>query len=185
MTSAPTTRSAPQSAPSDNQHIRLRLKPRGPVTGFVDGGWWPRSRDLPAELPALLAVLAVRLGPVESVSYNLDAWRPAPRNITLDGRAVRLAGYRSQHPATIDVLSAGHHVTLLVVPPEATPEAAHGSLTTAGRRANTDRIDALLIAGDADSADDAEEVAQQRWDLDGGPVRMRPGGSRLVRAPNS
>jgi len=181
MTSASTTRSAPQSAPSDNQHLRLRLKPRAPATGFVDGGWWPRSRDLPAELPALLAVLAVRLGPVESVSYNLDAWGPTPRKLTLDGRLVRLAGYRSQHPATIDVLSEGHRVTLLVVPPEATPEAAHGSLMAAGRRANTDRIDALLLAGNADSADDADEVAQQRWDLDGGPVRVHSSGRRRVR----
>ena len=57
MTSASTTtRSALHSAPSDHEHLRLRLKPRGPVTGFVDGGWWPRSRDLAAELPALLAV---------------------------------------------------------------------------------------------------------------------------------
>jgi hypothetical protein len=182
MTSASITRSAPQSAPSDNEHLRLRLKPRGSVTGFVDGGWWPRSRDLPAELPALLAVLAVRLGPVESVSYNLDAWGPTPRKITLDGRLVRLAGYRSQHPATIDVLGAGHRVTLLVVPPEATPAAAHGSLMAAGRRANTDQIDALLLAGDAESADDADEVAQQRWDLDGGSLRLRSSGSPLVRA---
>jgi uncharacterized protein DUF5994 len=163
----------------DHQNLRLRLKPRAPVSGFVDGGWWPRSRDLPAELPALLAVLAVRLGPVESVSYNLDAWEPAPRRITVDGRVVRLAGYRSQHPATIDVLSAGHRVTLLVVPPEATQEAAHGTLMAAGHRDNADRVDALLLAGSVDASDD---VAQQRWDLDGGPVRMRAAGSRPVRA---
>jgi hypothetical protein len=182
MTSAPTTRSAPQSAPSDSQKPRLRLKPRGPVTGFVDGAWWPRSRDLPAELPALLAVLAVRLGPVESVSYNLDDWGPTPRKITLDGRIVRLAGYRSQHPATIDVLAANHRITLLVVPPEATPEVAHGALMAAGRRANADRVEALLLAGDADDADD---LAQLQWDLDGGPVRMRSIGSRPVRIPDA
>ena len=163
----------------DHQNLRLRLKPRAPVSGFVDGGWWPRSRDLPAELPALLAVLAVRLGPVESVSYNLDAWGPAPRKITVDGRIVRLAGYRSQHPATIDVLSAGHRVTLVVVPPEATPEAAHGTLMAAGHRGNADRVDALLQTGSVDSTD---EVAQQRWDLDGAPVRMHAVGSRPVRA---
>jgi hypothetical protein len=144
MTSASITRSA---LPIDDHQHRLRLKPRGPVTGFVDGGWWPRSRDLPAELPALLAVLAVRLGPVESVSYNLDAWGPMPRKITLDGRLVRLAGYRSQHPATIEVLSAAHRLTLLVVPPEATPQAAHDALTAAGHRANADPIEALLLTG--------------------------------------
>jgi hypothetical protein len=144
MTSASITRS---TLPIDDHQHRLRLKPRGPVTGFVDGGWWPRSRDLPAELPALLAVLAVRLGPVESVSYNLDAWGPMPRKITFDGRLVRLAGYRSQPPATIEVFSAAHRLTLLVVPPEATPQAAHGALMAAGHRANADRIEALLLAG--------------------------------------
>ncbi|GAA5137850.1 DUF5994 family protein [Pseudonocardia adelaidensis] len=158
MTSPAITRSAPPGA-SDSHHLRLRLKPRAPVTGFVDGGWWPRSRDLPVELPALLAVLAVRMGPVESVSYNLDAWGPSPRRVTLDGRRVRLSGYRSQHPATIDVLSAGHQLTLLVVPPEATPQAAHDALLAAGRRANNDRIDALLHAtGSARPRSDGDQA---------------------------
>jgi hypothetical protein len=143
MTSASTTRSSPSM---DDQHLRLRLKPRGPVTGFVDGGWWPRSRDLPAELPGLLAVLAIRMGTVESVSYNLDAWAPTPRRITLDGRLVRLSGYRSQHPDTIDVISAAHRVTLLVVAPDATPEVAHDALMAAGHRGNADPVDALLLA---------------------------------------
>ena len=179
MTSAATTRSAPQSAPDDSQHLRLRLKPRGPVTGFVDGGWWPRSRDLPAEVPALLDMLADRLGPVERVSYNLDAWGPTPpRKITIDGRLVRLAGYRSQHPAIVDVLSAEHRITLLVVPPEATAQAAHDTLMAAGRRANADPVEALLLA----SAGDVEE---KRGDLDGGAVHMRLNGSRPGRTPDA
>ena len=44
---------------------RLRLKPKAPQTGYVDGAWWPRSDDLTTELPDLLAVLSVRLGPIE------------------------------------------------------------------------------------------------------------------------
>ena len=31
--------------------LRLRLKPKAPRTGYVDGAWWPRSHDLAAELP--------------------------------------------------------------------------------------------------------------------------------------
>lgn len=30
---------------------RLRLKPKAPTTGYVDGAWWPHSADLPTELP--------------------------------------------------------------------------------------------------------------------------------------
>jgi hypothetical protein len=144
MTSAPTTSTAmPES--DDHQCLRLRLKARTPVTGRVDGGWWPRSRDLPAEVPGLLAVLTTRLGSVENVSYNLDEWAPAPRKIVLDGRLVRLAGYRSQHPGTVDVLDARHRVTLLVVPPETAAPAAQAMLTAAGRDGSTDEVEALLL----------------------------------------
>ncbi|WP_433272542.1 DUF5994 family protein [Actinosynnema sp. CS-041913] len=30
---------------------RLRLRPKTPTTGHVNGAWWPRSQDLVAELP--------------------------------------------------------------------------------------------------------------------------------------
>jgi len=49
---------------------RLRLKPKAPLTGFVDGAWWPPSEDLTAELPDLLSVLSVRLGPISRLTYN-------------------------------------------------------------------------------------------------------------------
>lgn len=182
MTSVSTTRIAPRSDPSDSRRPRLRLKPRGPVTGFVDGGWWPRSRDLAAELPELLAVLGVRLGPVETVTYNLDEWGSTPRRVTLDGQRVRLSGYRSQRPATIHAIAARYRVVLLVVPPEAAPAAAHGALLAAGRRANADPVEVLLLADVGDSANDADELAQLRWDLDGGPVHMPSTGSRPVHA---
>jgi hypothetical protein len=38
-----------------------RLKPEAPTTGHVDGAWWIAGAV--TELPALLAVLPVRLGP--------------------------------------------------------------------------------------------------------------------------
>ena len=50
-----------RARPIEDPRVRLRLKPKAPTTGWVDGGWWPRSRDLAAELPGLLSVLAVRL----------------------------------------------------------------------------------------------------------------------------
>lgn len=50
--------------------LRLRTKPKAPTTGYVDGAWWPRSRDLAVELPALLAVPVVRLGQVQRVDLD-------------------------------------------------------------------------------------------------------------------
>lgn len=127
------------------QTLRLKLKPKAPTTGCVDGAWWPRSRDLSAELPALLAVLAVRLGPVSRVSYNLTTWDAAPRRLTVDGQPVRLSGFHSQHPHTVDLIGRDQQrITLLVVPPETNRETAHQFLMRAARRDNTDPINDLL-----------------------------------------
>ena len=125
--------------------LRLRLKPKAPTSGYVDGAWWPRSRDLSAELPALLAVLAIRLGRIERVIYNLTGWRPAERRLMFEERAVRLEGFRSQHPDTVTVTGQERHrLTLLVVPPEADPAAAHRALMAAAQRGNADRTEVLL-----------------------------------------
>ncbi len=115
----------------------------------------------------MLAGLVDRLGRVERLSYNLTAWGPTPRKITIGGAVVRLAGYRTQHPDTVDVLGARQRLTLLVVPPEASPRAAHRALSTAAHPGNTDGIEELLTAHaptpQAARTDDGEtEVAQQR-----------------------
>jgi hypothetical protein len=116
--------------------LRLKLKPKAPAAGFVDGAWWPQSRDLAAELPALLAVLSIRLGRIERVGYHLTDWVSPPRRINLAAGVVRLAGYRSQRANTIDVLAEHQHLTLLVVPPETSAQPAHRALTVAGQRGN-------------------------------------------------
>ena len=139
--------SATRTSQSTTALHRLSMKPDAPTTGFVDGAWWPASRDLAAELPALAAELATGLGRVESVSYNINAWDAAPRKITVDGAAVRLAGYRTQDHDTVDVISDRRRLTLLVVPPETEPQAAQDALNAASRIGNTDGVEALLHAG--------------------------------------
>jgi hypothetical protein len=149
MTSGPRLRIVTSPATLVNepprQPLRLRLKPKAPTTGYVDGAWWPRSRDLSAELPALLAVLAVRLGPIHRVSYNFSAWDDAPLRIHVDGQLVRLGGFHSQHTQTVDVLGLNRPcLTLLVVPPDTSRSTAHDVLMRAARRGNADRINELL-----------------------------------------
>ena len=181
MTSAPTISGlsdvALRARPVDDvrEPLRLRLKPKGSTTGWVDGGWWPRSRDLGAELPGLLAVLAVRLDRIERVSYHLGDWDPALRKISCGGRVVRLEGYRAQHANTIDVLAARQRITLLVVPPGTSVQTAHAALMAAGHRGNTTDVETLLrsrpLAPPAlRRANRETESAQQRWELDGGLV---------------
>jgi hypothetical protein len=141
------TPTASMATEPPRQTLRLKLKPKAPATGYVDGAWWPRSRDLSTELPALLAVLAIRLGGVQRVSYNLGTWDAAPRRLDIEGRQLPLGGFHAQHPHTVDVIGAnGARLTLLVLPPGTDPVAAHRTLITASRRDNVDSIDRLLTA---------------------------------------
>ncbi|WP_410567278.1 DUF5994 family protein [Amycolatopsis sp. cmx-4-61] len=118
---------------------RLRLKPTGPTIGRVDGAWWPRTRDLSAELPSLLVAVAARLGRIDRVTYHLGEWPASPRRLSLDDGVVRLEGFRSQHPGTLTVIGWDRlRLTLLVVPPETGPDAAQRALTAAADRDSAD-----------------------------------------------
>jgi hypothetical protein len=127
---------------------RLRLKPKAPRSGYVDGAWWPRSDDLAAELPDLLAVLSVRLGRIDRVLYNLNEWATASAKLATGGRAVRLDGYRRQPIHTVEVLGLNRNkIVLLVVAPNADPDEAHATLMAAAAPSNDSTVDSLLMVG--------------------------------------
>lgn len=131
--------------PAPNETPRLRLKPKAPTTGQVDGAWWPHSCDLVAEVPDLLAVLSVRLGPIVTVMYNLSEWATAPAKFRLDDRLVRLAGYRRQPSRTVEVLGmSGDRLALLVIPPQTDPESAHDAMMLAASPNDSTSVDELL-----------------------------------------
>jgi Family of unknown function (DUF5994) len=135
---------------------RLRLKPKAPLSGYVDGAWWPHSDDLAAELPDLLAVLSVRLGPIDRVIYSLNEWAKAPKKLATDGRTVRLDGYRLQPVNTVEVLGLNcKKVVLLVVSPQAGPDQAHAIMMTAAGPNNALTVDSLLTV----NAEELEDPA--------------------------
>jgi uncharacterized protein DUF5994 len=124
---------------------RLRLKPKAPPTGYVDGAWWPHTDDLPTELPDLLAVLSVRLGPIDRVRYNLTEWKKPPAKLQTGGQAVRLAGYRRQPVHTIEVLGINRNkIVLLVVPAHTDPDFAHATMMAAAAPNNSSTTGRLL-----------------------------------------
>ena len=124
---------------------RLRLKPKAPQSGYVDGAWWPHSEELEAELPDLLSVLSVRLGPIDRVIYSLNEWAKAPRKLATDGRTVRLDGYRLQPVNTVEVLGLNcKKIVLLVVSPQADPDQAHAIMMTAAGPNNALTVNSLL-----------------------------------------
>lgn len=160
MTSVPHLRIAPSATTATEQPRypqRLRLRPEAPTPGQVDGAWWPRSRDLAAELPALLAALAVRLGDILRVNYNLTEWNSAPRRVVGGGRQIRLDGFISRPAHTVDLVAAERHrLTLLLVPSNTDPAAARQIMTrTAGRDNIATDLTRLALAG---------------WETDGGRI---------------
>ncbi len=155
---------------------RLRLKAKAPQSGHVDGAWWPRTDDLLAELPDLLAVLAVRLGPIERVLFNLGEWRTAPAKVAMGGRAVRLDGYRHQPSHTVEVI--GHsrrRILLLLVPPSTDPESAHTAMMAAAAVRDSSTVEALLTSRAPTRAVPVPNrgAEQDRWESEGG-ARCRP-----------
>jgi hypothetical protein len=98
----------------------VRISFRQPVTeaGFVDAGWRRRSRALTVELPPLLDVLWTACRDVTRVSYNVASGEPAPRRLQVEGRLVRLGGFRGQDPLLLTVFdrSGREHLDVLVIP---------------------------------------------------------------------
>jgi len=160
------TLSAPGRRPTPAQRRpRLRLKPKAPQTGQVDGAWWPWSGTLSAELPGLLSVLSVRLGGIQRVRYNLGEWATAPAKLFTNGRTVRLDGYERQPVNTLEVLGADRsRIVLLVVPPRTNPDQAHETMMSAAAPDDDSSVDALLmISSDERETRTRRADAEEQW----------------------
>ncbi|WP_078277688.1 DUF5994 family protein [Mycobacteroides franklinii] len=125
--------------------VRLRLKPDGDWSGYVDGAWWPHSRDIAQELPTVLDAAASRLGTVKRVIYRIQEWDAAPRQLRYGDRMVSLDGYRYQRADTVYISDLDRRqLVLLVIPPMTDPHVAHDAMTKAATPGSTSAPTALL-----------------------------------------
>lgn len=165
---------------SPNRTPRLRLKPKAPQTGYVDGAWWPMSDDLAAELPDLLAVLSVRLGPIDRVIYHLGEWATAVRKFATGGRTVRLDGFGYQPVNTVEVLGLNRNrIVLLVVPPHTDPDDAHATMMAAAGPSNAATVDGLLRTGLLDREPARRQLPHER----SGNQKGEPSAQRASSTP--
>ncbi|MDJ1131527.1 DUF5994 family protein [Streptomyces iconiensis] len=121
MTTVTTDRTLKIHEPFRPPPVRLSLRPEGSVAGLLDGAWWPYSRDLLRELPALTALLEPLWGRTTRITVDPALWPVVPRKVPVAGHAVSVAWFRAeQDPHKLVLLSfpVGRH-NLLVVPPEA------------------------------------------------------------------
>jgi hypothetical protein len=116
---------------------RVSFDPALHRRGAVDGGWWPHSRNAPAELPGLIVALDSRPGVrVQRLSVHRDDWDEIPHRLTADGHVVRVDWFTVIPRHTVSVTTAGKGtIELLVVP----PGTAEGTAVTAMNMAVTGR----------------------------------------------
>jgi Family of unknown function (DUF5994) len=117
---------------------RVSFDPALSRHGAVDGGWWPHSRNAPAELPGLIAALDSRPGVrVQRLSVHRDDWDEIPLRLTADGgQVIRVDWFTTIPRHTVSVTTAGKGTIEVLVVPPGTPE---GTAQTAMNMAATDR----------------------------------------------
>ncbi|WP_405566992.1 DUF5994 family protein [Streptomyces sp. NBC_01167] len=124
----------------------LRLETTRSREGLLDGAWWPRTRDIKTELPALISTLTEYLGPITRVGVDASAWNGLPTRLVIDDQVVHL----DSDPVGDDtiLITRGHndHFALLVVPPDATADTAREAMARAVRADNITEAAQLLIA---------------------------------------
>jgi hypothetical protein len=150
---------------------RLLLAPVRAGQTVLDGGWWPRSWNPVAELPALILALDDRFGPIRQMLLNSGAWDCRFRRLAVGARVVRMGWFTSLDPALlIATTDRGDQIDLLVVPPATTAATARSAMARAADPADTTRAPGIIAAMPATPtpAPDDDVVPASVWDNEGG-----------------
>lgn len=165
----------PYSAPS----VRIALRAEGTPAGLLDGAWWPHSRNLLRELPALTEVLDPLRGRITRISVNPTHWPALPRKVPVTGHEVKVGWFKAeQDPHKVVLLSYRlGRWDLLVIPPGASAATA-GRLMAAATGTGLPLTASALVAADDASRGVVHELRAQeeKWESEGGfaPVTGAP-----------
>ncbi|MEU3346227.1 DUF5994 family protein [Streptomyces sp. NPDC006700] len=160
----------PVAAPA----VRVALKTDGISRGLLDGAWWPRSRDLMTELPALTDVLDSLWGRITHVAVNPRYWPVIPHEVPVRGHIVKVGWFTPEiDPHKLLLLSYGTgRWDLLVVPPETGAASAARLMALASDQDSPPLTASALIAADkarhARSATDRPLDPDEAWEYEGG-----------------
>ncbi|QYX78599.1 DUF5994 family protein [Streptomyces akebiae] len=125
--------------------VVVRLETTHDRQGVLDGVWWPRSRDIAAELPSLISALTEHLGPVTRVGLDREAWEGLPTRMTIDDRVIHIDSFPVGDDTILVTRGEQDLFSLLVVPPDATPDAARAAMAEAVRAGSGRRAEQILI----------------------------------------
>ncbi|MEU2496398.1 DUF5994 family protein [Streptomyces sp. NPDC007883] len=125
----------------------LRLETTHARQGILDGAWWPRSRDIGAELPSLIAALTEHLGPVDRVGLDSSAWEDLPTRLVIDDRVVHIESFPVGDDTVLITRGDRDHFSLLVIPPDTAPDAARAAMARAVGSGNATAEQILIDTG--------------------------------------
>lgn len=133
-------------AAAGGQQARVRFREPVSTDGFVDAAWWPRSRDLEAEIGPLLETLWAAGRDVDRVAFNTGYWDAAQRRIVVDGHRVRLGSFAQQDRLMVELTDAWRtdHVDVLVIDPDTRADVADRILANVSVAGNNDRPAEIL-----------------------------------------
>ncbi|MGI5427290.1 DUF5994 family protein [Streptomyces sp. CA-179760] len=123
----------------------VRLETTHDRQGVLDGAWWPRSRDIAAELPGLISALTEHLGPITRVGLDAGAWEGLPTRMTIDDRVVHIDSFAAADDTVLITRGEQDLFSLLVVPSHATPDAARAAMAEAVRAGSETRAERILL----------------------------------------
>ncbi len=128
----------------------LRLETTRLREGILDGAWWPRSRDIGAELPSLIMALTEHLGPITRVGLDASAWEALPTRLVIDDRVVRIDAFPVGDDTVLVTRGTQDHFSLLVIPPHTDPDAARAAMARAVEAGNVSEAKQILVDTGAD-----------------------------------
>jgi hypothetical protein len=150
----------------------------------LDGGWWPHSRDLAAELAELVGGLPTEAGRAVRAVYSPPDWDTPPRRVPLARGYLKVGSFPRDDSHVLDLrMLDGTTLRLLVVPPTADPQQARSALQAAAEPAGTGTATSILATmapragGPSDPAwddltsdgwEDEPSDPEEHWTDDGG-----------------
>jgi hypothetical protein len=155
----------------------MSLAPGGSAPALLDGAWWPRSRDLGAELPSLTAVLDPLWGRITRVTVNPTYWPTLPRKVPVDGHIVKVGWFLAEQDPHQMLLLSYHsgRWDLLVIPPETTPVTAAWLMDAASDPLRTSTASHLMAeAARLRTVSETDRAVRAVWDSEGGHAARGP-----------
>ncbi|GHI02703.1 hypothetical protein AQI88_40390 [Streptomyces cellostaticus] len=173
---------APSSSP-----LRLTLARAGAPPALIDGAWWPRSRNLTEQLPALVECLDPLWGRIARVAVSRTFWPVIPREVPAHGHMVRVGWSNAgQDPHKLLLLSYTFgRWDLLVIPPETDPATAARLMAMATDPSRNRTASGLMHEAEnframAEDEADSDSTREAVWESEGGHDASRtPDGSLI------